>query len=96
MGLSEGKLAGQVYALKHRGEFSDLEIERFRRELGLIPVAAEVSQTAELSVVLESSPLPAQPGLSLDEHQYSEPLATLLGGDSTHDSDSTQETILHY
>ena len=79
MSLSEGKLTGHVYALKHRGEFSNLEIERFRRELGLIPAATETSQTAEISVALsESSPAPAQAGLSLND---SELPATSLGDD---------------
>ena len=53
--MSEGKLAGQVYALKRHGEFSDLEIEGFRRELDLIPVPLEASQTTERPAVKSCS-----------------------------------------
>ena len=86
------------FDMKHRSEFSDLEIERFKRELGLIPATTETSQTVELLLASpsESTPVSAPAGLSYDEHQYSEPLATFLGSDDTRDSDHMQETILHY
>lgn len=45
MVLSEGKLAGQVYALNRRGEFSSLEIERFKRELNLVSPSVTVSES---------------------------------------------------
>jgi len=95
LSMSEGKLAGKVYALRHRSEFSDLEIERFRKELGLV---TETSQTVELLLAppSESTSISVPAGLSHDEHQYSEPLATSLGSDDTRDSDPMRETILHY
>ena len=52
--MTEGKLAGQVYALKRRGEFSILEIEELKRELGLgvhSDLASPVSEALEASVV---------------------------------------------
>jgi len=95
LSMSEGKLAGQVYALRHCSEFSDLEIERFKRELGL---ATETSQTVELLLasLSESTPISVPAGSSHDEHQYSEPLATSLGSEDTRDSDPMRKTILHY
>jgi len=41
--MNESKLAGQVYALQRRKEFSAVEIEGFKRELSLLPVVSEAS-----------------------------------------------------
>ena len=74
--MTEGKLAGQVYALKHRGEFSILEIEELKRELGLgahSDLASPVSEALETAVVdplVSNSESVEQLQTSMDEEGF--------------------------
>ena len=56
MVLSEGKFAGQVYTLNCRGEFSSLEIERFKRELNLVPTSFTVSESTSSEATADVPP----------------------------------------
>jgi len=45
--MIESKLAGQVYTLNRHGEFSLLELENFKHELGLICPSSPVPEALE-------------------------------------------------
>ena len=81
--MSESKLAGQVYALQRRGEFSAVEIEGFKRELNLLPVVLEASPP-------ESPP----PAPTLNSSREEIPVETPFDAD-TSESDPIRQTLLH-
>ena len=64
--MSESKLAGQVYALQCRREFSAVEIEGSKRELNLLPVVSEASSPRLPPMASPPRSQPAPPTPILD------------------------------
>ena len=79
-------------ALKHQGEFSELEIEGFKRELQLLPAPLEVINPGEISEPVLTSVSPIQQLQLPKELNHSESLSDVDDNNST----GMRQTIPQY